>query len=180
MHLKSTGVWAFDTRDLMRAASCDHCTTIAALRSLRVPAAMQILQPHIDKQNELRALGQDKTLAQKYGDLFESSLEQQLRQAFPGQIAEPDLPSDASLEDRFAATLNLMRQAFPVIYQGALIYSNGRSEFRGKPDFLVREDFDVRFIDGRLTIEQVRKPRWYSTLDDCVGVDDRSSEEQDL
>jgi len=152
MYLNSPGIWAFDTRDLMRAASCRHCTTVSALRSLKVEPAMAVLQPYIDAIAEKRAAGEDKTLAQKYGDIFEATLQSELLGAMAdGSVRQPEIAEDAGLPERFEATIALMREGAIVIYQGGLIHSNGVSEFRGKPDFLVRDDHELRFVEGRLT-----------------------------
>ena len=61
----SEGLWAFNTRDLMRAATCDHCIKLAIAKELDMPGVRALLEPY--------AL-EGKTLAMAYGDKFESEL----------------------------------------------------------------------------------------------------------
>ena len=44
-----------------------------------------------------------------------------------------------------------MRDQVPVIYQGYLKHQVGNLTFNGKPDFLVRGDYQLEFIKGKLT-----------------------------
>jgi predicted RecB family nuclease len=141
--------WTFDTRDLMRATTCSHCTAISVLRELQVPQVLEAIRPF---------LVQPKTLAQKYGDSYEDALVAELKQSLGADlVVEPDLPTTASMADRFAATVALMKQGIPVIYQGGLEDATRVSVFRGKPDFLVHQDWDLGFEDGKLTARKMRE-----------------------
>ena len=66
----SPNLWAFNTRDLMRAATCDHCIKLAIAKELDMPGVRSLLEPY--------AL-EGKTLAMAYGDKFESEIEEELR-----------------------------------------------------------------------------------------------------
>jgi predicted RecB family nuclease len=48
----------------------------------------------------------------------------------------------------------LMREQVPVIYQGYLKHQVGNLTFNGKPDFLVRGDYQLEFVKGKLTANQ--------------------------
>ena len=42
----SEGLWAFNTRDLMRAATCDHCIKLAIAKELDMPGVRALLEPY--------------------------------------------------------------------------------------------------------------------------------------
>ena len=141
--------WKFDTRDLMRATTCSHCTAISILRGLKVPQVLDAIAPYLE---------QEKTLAQKYGDIYEDTLVGELIASLgPELVAEPQLPERASMADRIAATEALMRSGVPIIYQGALEHSTRVTVFRGKPDFLLHQDWDFVFTNGTLTAQKMRE-----------------------
>ena len=141
--------WKFDTRDLMRATTCKHCTAISVLRGLKVPQVLQAIEPYLEHE---------QTLAMKYGNLYEDDLVGELKASLGDElVAEPQLPEMASMADRSAATIGLMRRGIPVIYQGALEHNTRVTVFRGKPDFLVHQDWDLAFEDGKLTARKMRE-----------------------
>ncbi len=133
-------VWAFNTRDLMRASSCDHCTKLAIARELAMPGVRELIEPY-------KQVGQ--TLAMAYGDKFEADIEAELRQSLGNEnFKRPEG------QDTFAETIQLMNSGTPVIYQGALRRKHGSSLFTGRPDFLVRADYDLEFVAGQLIARQ--------------------------
>ncbi|WP_172807159.1 TM0106 family RecB-like putative nuclease [Candidatus Aquiluna sp. UB-MaderosW2red] len=145
MH-KNGDLWFFNTRDLMRAATCEHCTTLSVFHALQVPEVELRLAPEIKKQKERRAKGEDKSLPQKYGDAFELKLTEELTTSLPqGAVARPEKDGDV------AQTLELMHQGVPIIYQGGLEHRAPHSVFKGKPDFLVKQGWLLEFVDGLLT-----------------------------
>ena len=145
MRKDESGKIAFDTRDLMRAASCQHCTTISLLRTFEHAPTLAVLAPY-----ELEP--QPKTLAQKYGEDYEEQLTLELRASVSdGVLREPEVEEFASMSARAEATIRLMNEGVPLIYQGALISDSPTTVFRGKPDFLVRADWQLAFVDGKLT-----------------------------
>ena len=132
-------LWSFNTRDLMRASSCDHCTALAVARTLEIPDVMAILKEYIDAPDE-------ETLAQKYGVLFELALMQELESSVEaGVVGAPEKEGDLQ------QTIALMESGTPIIYQGGLERKFGSTIFRGRPDFLVRHDWELLFVDGKLT-----------------------------
>ncbi len=141
MHIKND-LWAFNTRDLMRASSCEHCTQLAVARTLQLPAVLAKLQEYIDASNE-------KTLAQKYGVEFENALMAELEASVPsGTIGAPESEGDVE------QTIALMKAGMPIIYQGGLERIYGKTLFRGRPDFLIREDWILEFVENKLTASQ--------------------------
>ncbi len=129
-------VWAFNTRDLMRASTCDHCIKLAIAKELDMPGVRALVEPY--------AL-EGKTLAMAYGDKFESEIEEELRASLnPDDFKRPEG------KDTFGETVELMHAGVPVIYQGALRHRAGLAEFTGRPDFLVRGDYDLEFVMGKL------------------------------
>jgi predicted RecB family nuclease len=130
--------WSFDTRDLMRA-QCDHCIEIAAARELKVSGLQELIDTYYKKPD---------SLAIRYGIKYEEELEQELLRNLAGQIQKP---SDQSME----ATLELMNQGVPVIYQGVLKGGSGAMAFSGRPDFLLRSDYRFVFTDQGLTAMQI-------------------------
>jgi uncharacterized protein len=136
----------------MRAATCEHCTTLSIFHALQVPEVEGKLAPYIEKQKEQRAKGKDKSLPQKYGDAFELKLTEELTTSLPqGSVARPEKDGD------LAQTLELMQQGVPVIYQGGLEHRAPHSVFKGKPDFLVKQGWLLEFVDGLLTARLERK-----------------------
>ncbi|MEY4423140.1 MAG: hypothetical protein RLZZ258_243 [Actinomycetota bacterium] len=135
MYKLNDGQWAFNTRDLMRASSCDHCTRLAIARELHVEGLAELLAEYPAEKN----------LAMVYGDKFEAEIEAELL----ASLGEENFKRPTG-EDGFAETVDLMKAGTPVIYQGHLRRSTGVSEFRGRPDFLVRADYDLDFVDGVL------------------------------
>jgi len=149
MRLDDSGKIAFDTRDLMRVASCSHCTTIAILRTLGHRATLDVLAPYMQEKPP-------KTLAQKYGDVFEDQLTLELAASLPEDfLRQPEVDDFATMAERADATISLMNAGVPVIYQGALMTDSATTLFRGKPDFLVRADWHLAFVDGKLTAAQL-------------------------
>jgi uncharacterized protein len=146
MHAISETLWGFNTRDLMRASSCAHCTNLAIARTLGVPSVKQRLAPEIEKAKLAKENHTDKNLAMKYGDLFELNLQNELIESMGAEfVKRPAIDGD------FAQTIELMKAGAPVIYQGGLKQIVGTLQFGGKPDFLVRGDYELAFVDGKLT-----------------------------
>ncbi|WP_296648622.1 hypothetical protein, partial [Rhodoluna sp.] len=75
-------IWAFNTRDLMRASTCDHCIKLAIAKELDMPGVRDLVEPY--------AL-EGKTLAMAYGDKFESEIEEELRASLgDGDFKRPE------------------------------------------------------------------------------------------
>jgi uncharacterized protein len=141
MYIKND-LWAFNTRDLMRASSCDHCTQLAVARTLKLPDVLAKLQEYIDAPNE-------ETLAQKYGLAFENALMAELESSVePGTVGAPAAQGDVN------QTIELMKAGTPIIYQGGLERIYDKTLFRGMPDFLIREDWLIEFVDNKLSARQ--------------------------
>ena len=134
--------WSFNTRDLMRASSCNHCTQIAVARTLGISSVMEKLQPYLEEP-------EDETLAQKYGVLFEQALMDELRSS-----VGTDVVGSPEVEGNVEQTVALMELGIPVIYQGGLERIFDRTIFRGRPDFLIREDWRLEFVNNKLTAFQ--------------------------
>jgi uncharacterized protein len=88
------------------------------------------------------------SLAIRYGMKYEAALETELVQNL-GELVRA--PQPQTLE----ATLGLMGQGVPVIYQGVLKGGSGQLEFSGRPDFLLRGDYRFDMSDQGLTAIQV-------------------------
>uniref|UniRef100_UPI0040481EE1 hypothetical protein n=1 Tax=Aquiluna sp. TaxID=2053504 RepID=UPI0040481EE1 len=116
--------WSFDSRDLMRSG-CEHCTRVATARELKVSGLQELIDQYYIRPDNL---------AIRYGMKFEDRLEQQLKQNLADLMAKP---TDSSME----ATLALMDEGVPVIYQGVLRGGTGAMVFSGRPDFLLRSDY---------------------------------------
>ena len=41
MYKRENGVWSFNTRDLMRAANCEHCIRLAAAIAIGAPGVKE-------------------------------------------------------------------------------------------------------------------------------------------
>jgi uncharacterized protein len=124
----------------MRASACDHCTRLAIAREIGVPGVAELIAGF-----EVTDIG----LPGVYGDRFEAALEGELRASLGSDFQRPEGV------DLFESTIELMRAGVPVIYQGGLQHQVGPAVFSGKPDFLVRGDFDLAFHDGLLTAVHV-------------------------
>jgi predicted RecB family nuclease len=129
---------SFDSRDLMRS-QCPHCTKVSVARELKVPGLQELIDQFYVKPD---------SLAIRYGMRFEAMLEQELVRNL-GDLVQA--PQPQTLE----ATLELMKQGVPVIYQGVLKGGSGELEFSGKPDFLLRGDYRFQMGDAGLTAIQV-------------------------
>jgi uncharacterized protein len=134
-------LYSYNTRDLMRASGCDHCIKLAIARELDMPGVRDLI-----KDYEVTDIG----LPGVYGDRFEAALEAELREHLPAEHFQRPEGKDLAAE-----TIELMRSGVPVIYQGALKHRIGLAIFSGKPDLLVREDYALAFVDGKLVAEQV-------------------------
>ena len=136
MRKVSENLWVYNTRDLMRASSCDHCTRLAIARELGVPGVAELIA-----EFETPVAGLPVT----YGQKFEAELEAELLDSLGADSFQR--PAGANAVDE---TIELMRAGVPVIYQGSLEHQIGHVKFSGRPDFLVRSDFDLEFVGGRL------------------------------
>ena len=142
----------------MRASSCDHCTALSIARTLGIQDVLAKLQPYLDQIAEDKANGEDQSLAQKYGVIFEDALINELLESVGADIVgRPEADGD------MAQTIELMHSGVPVIYQGGLKRTFERTIFSGRPDFLVHQDWEMLFVDGKLTarrrIEHIGSPR---------------------
>jgi uncharacterized protein len=140
MRKVSDDLWVYNTRDLMRASSCDHCTRLAIARELRVPGVAELVA-----EFEVPVTGLPVT----YGQKFEAELEAELLESLGSDSFRRPEGGDA-----FAETIALMKSGVPVIYQGSLEHQISHVKFSGRPDFLVRADYDLAFINGKLTAVQ--------------------------
>lgn len=137
MHKNNESMWGFNTRDLMRAANCEHCVRLAVAYVLDVPGVRAIADENYVKP---------KGLAIDRGNAFEAELEHELVSSLPeGDVQKP------KAENSVDETIALMKAGVPVIYQGALNRVFENTLFGGRPDFLVRSDYVLEFVDGQLT-----------------------------
>jgi len=120
-------------------SQCAHCTRLSVARELQVEGLRELIEQFYVKPD---------SLAIRYGMKFEAALEQELLQNLGDLI---QAPQPQTLE----ATIELMQQGIPVIYQGVLKGGSGELEFSGRPDFLVRGDYRFEFTDSGLTAKQV-------------------------
>ena len=133
--------WSFNTRDLMRSSGCDHCSQLAIASQLEVPGLNELLANYYVEPDNL---------AITYGMAFEAALEQELLDCLgPENFQRPEG------KDAFSATLELMRAKVPVIFQGYIQHRVGLLQFNGKPDFLVRDDYELYFENRVLGARQI-------------------------
>jgi predicted RecB family nuclease len=130
--------WSFDSRDLMRS-TCEHCTRIATARELEVSGLQELIDQYYIRPDNL---------AIRYGMRFEERLERELLENLGDLVSKPE---DSSIQ----ATLDLMDQGVPVIYQGTLRGGGGAMAFSGRPDFLLRSDYRFEFGESGLTAQQI-------------------------
>ena len=140
MKKHDTGLWSFNTRDLMRSSGCQHCSQLAIARELDVAGVRDLVEQYFVEP---------ESLAITYGMAYEEALEQELL----AQLGPEGFQRPAD-KDTFDATVALMREQVPVIYQGYLKHQVGNLTFNGKPDFLVRGDYQLEFVKGKLTANQ--------------------------
>ena len=133
--------WSFNTRDLMRSSGCDHCSQLAIASQLEVAGLNELLEDYnVEPDN----------LAITYGMAFEAALEQELLDCLgPENFQRPEG------KDAFSATVDLMRAKVPVIFQGYIQHRVGLLQFNGKPDFLVRDDYELYFENRVLGARQI-------------------------
>ena len=72
-------LWSFNTRDLMRASTCQHCTTVSVAHELGIPEVEARLAAEIKEQEADRLSGKSLTLPMKYGIKYENQLVAELR-----------------------------------------------------------------------------------------------------
>jgi len=131
------GDWSFDSRDLMRA-QCVHCTRISVARELEIPGLKELINRFYEAPDNL---------AIRYGIRFETTLEQELMHNLKDLV---QAPRDRTMD----STIELMMSGVPVIYQGSLKGGSGEMVFSGRPDFLIRGDYQFEFSDNGLTARQ--------------------------
>jgi predicted RecB family nuclease len=140
MKKHDSGLWSFNTRDLMRSSGCEHCSQLAIAREHDIAGVRDLVEEYYQKP---------EGLALTYGMVFEAALEQELAESLgPEKFRRPEGG------DEFDATVSLMRERVPVIFQGSLKHQVGNLQFNGKPDFLVRGDYRLEFVGGKLTAYQ--------------------------
>ena len=133
--------WSFNTRDLMRSSGCDHCSQLAIASQLEVAGLNELLEDYYVEPDNL---------AITYGMAFEAALEQELLDCLgPENFQRPEG------KDAFSATVDLMRAKVPVIFQGYIQHRVGLLQFNGKPDFLVRDDYELYFENRVLGARQI-------------------------
>jgi uncharacterized protein len=120
-------------------SQCEHCTRVATARELGVLGVRELVEQFYKAPDNL---------AIRYGMRFESQLEQELIYNL-GELVQA--PSTNSLD----ATLDLAASGVPVIYQGTVFGGSGELPFSGRPDFLVRGDYELVFTDSGLSAVQV-------------------------
>ena len=137
MKKHDSDLWSFNTRDLMRSSACKHCSALAIAREHDIAGVRELVEEYYVKPDGL---------ALTYGMVFEEALEQELLE----QLGPKDFrrPEDGN---EFDGTVTLMREQVPVIFQGYLRHQVGTLQFNGKPDFLVRGDYRLEFVAGKLT-----------------------------
>lgn len=126
--------FSFNTRDLMRSR-CRHCTTLAVARELDLPGLRELLAEHFVAPTGLPI---------KYGMKYESDLEAELERNLGDLVRAP-------IDGKPESTIALMASGVPVIYQGVLRGGSASAQFSGRPDFLVRADYQLEFGDTGLT-----------------------------
>jgi uncharacterized protein len=140
MKKHDSGLWSFNTRDLMRSSGCEHCSQLAIAREHDIAGVRDLVEEYYQKP---------EGLALTYGMVFEAALEEELAEGLgPEKFRRPEGG------DEFDATVSLMRERVPVIFQGFLKHQVGNLQFNGKPDFLVRGDYRLEFVGGKLTAYQ--------------------------
>lgn len=140
---------SFDSRDLMRA-QCSHCVRLSVAREQSVPGVKELVDQFYVAPNNL---------AIRYGIRYETELEQELLFNLGDKIQAPATNSPET-------TIELMASGVPVIYQGSLYGGSGDLPFSGRPDFLVRGDYQLHFGSEGLTAIQVDgNPERYSAWD---------------
>jgi uncharacterized protein len=133
-------LWSFNTRDLMRSSGCEHCSALAIAREHDIEGVRELVEEYYEKP---------EGLALTYGMVFEAALEEELLEYLgPENFKRPEQG------DEFDATVALMREQVPVIFQGYLKHQVGNLTFNGKPDFLVRGDYRLEFASGKLTAKK--------------------------
>ncbi len=131
-------------------SQCSHCTRVSVARELGVAGLQELIEEFYVKPD---------SLAIRYGMKFEAALEDELVRNL-GDLVQA--PSPQTLE----ATLDLMNQGVPVIYQGVLKGGSGALQFSGRPDFLLRGDYRFEMTETGLTAKQVGSwPGGYSAWD---------------
>ena len=120
-------------------SQCEHCTRVATARELGVSGVRDLVEQFYKAPDNL---------AIRYGMRFETDLEQELIYNL-GDLVQA--PSTNSLD----ATLDLAASGIPVIYQGTVFGGSGELPFSGRPDFLVRADYELVFTDSGLSAVQV-------------------------
>lgn len=134
-------IWSFDSRDLMRAG-CDHCIRLAVGRELGLPGLSELLAPFTVPASGLPLV---------YGNRFEADLEAELKRNLGDAVQKP-----AGYEPEL--TIELMRAGAPVIYQGSLRGGSASLVFSGRPDFLIRQDYEFEFGQDGLTARRISEP----------------------
>lgn len=141
--------WTFNTRDLMRASTCQHCTTLSVAHALEIPEVESKLAEYIKEQEADRLSGKSVTLPMRYGIKYENRLVEELRATSGDEnVKGPNTEGD------IAQTIALLQQGVPVIYQGGLEHRQGITVFSGRPDLLVRDDWELEFTSDGLKAQR--------------------------
>ncbi len=131
-------------------SQCSHCVRLAAAREQNVAGVRDLVDQFYVAPNNL---------AIRYGIRFETQLEQELIYNLGDKIQAPATNSPET-------TLELMSAGVPVIYQGSLYGGSGELPFSGRPDFLIRGDYQFRFgPEGLTAVQTLGNREGYSAWD---------------
>jgi len=133
VRVTAEGRWAFASRDVFKANSCEHCLRLAMAVKAGVPSVVARVAPYIED------LGTKLPIIQ--GNEREAQVFEQLRQSLPeGQFLEL---SGANPTDSVAA----MSAGVPVIAQAYFKTLIGGYEWSGFADLLVLDGYEIQ-VDG--------------------------------
>lgn len=149
---KFDNLWSFNTRDLMRASSCTHCMKLAVARELDQPGVRDLVAEFTKPVEGLPVV---------YGEKFEAAIEAELLESLGPNAFQRPLGADA-----VQSTIDLMRAKVPVIYQGSMKHRIDEVEFSGRPDFLVRGDYQLEFVDGKISARPKRADEFIAEKSD--------------
>jgi predicted RecB family nuclease len=132
-------------------SQCNHCSRLSMAREFDVPGVKELTQEfYVAPDN----------LAIRYGIRFETRLEQELL----ANLGTEDV--QAPKTNSPSETLDLMSHGVPIIYQGSLYGGSGKYPFSGRPDFLVRADYQLHFSsEGLTTLRAVGNQKTYTAWD---------------
>lgn len=149
MKNKSDGNWTISSRDLIRASKCHHCVTISA--------AVAAGNAEVLKKTERFRDDPSASLIVIQGREWEERVFKSLAASVTN---DEFLNIDSAVTNQFDATREAISAGIPIVAQAALATSLRGIDLVGRPDLLVRSDFQLTQTEPGVVVAERVADNW--------------------